>query len=313
MGPYLVGIDIGGTFTDCVVARPQGRHHRPRCPRRRPTSRGHDRRARVAADRLGLPFEAFCRDIAFLSHGTTVGTNTIIQKQGREGRPDHHQGPRGRDPHHARLARLRRRDIRKVVHFPETSKPDPIVPKRLIRGVSERVDCFGEVVVAAERSGGRSGDPRAARGRRARRSRSASCGRSATPSTSNACKSMVRKHRARRVRDLLGRHRAEVGRVRARHRDGAERLPRPGDVGLSRQPRSRTRRSSATATPLQITQCGGGIDARSTRASDAPLLTLDSGPVSGVTGSMFLGKLMGETNIITTDMGGTSFDVGIVD
>ena len=40
------------------------------------------------------------------------------------------------------------RDIRKVVHFPETSKPAPIVPKRLIRGVSERVDCFGEVVVS---------------------------------------------------------------------------------------------------------------------------------------------------------------------
>ena len=39
------------------------------------------------------------------------------------------------------------RDIRKVVHFPETSKPQPIVPKRLIRGVSERVDCFGEIVV----------------------------------------------------------------------------------------------------------------------------------------------------------------------
>ena len=39
------------------------------------------------------------------------------------------------------------RDIRKVVHFPETSKPVPIVPKRLIRGVSERVDCFGEIVV----------------------------------------------------------------------------------------------------------------------------------------------------------------------
>jgi N-methylhydantoinase A len=39
------------------------------------------------------------------------------------------------------------RDIRKVVHFPETSKPAPIVPKRLIRGISERVDCFGEIVV----------------------------------------------------------------------------------------------------------------------------------------------------------------------
>jgi N-methylhydantoinase A/oxoprolinase/acetone carboxylase beta subunit len=38
------------------------------------------------------------------------------------------------------------RDIRKVVHFPETANPTPIVPKRLIRGISERVDCFGKVV-----------------------------------------------------------------------------------------------------------------------------------------------------------------------
>src|SRR5260221_7755177 len=45
---------------------------------------------------------------------------------------------------------------------------------------------------------------------------------------------------------------------------------------------------------------------------EAPLLTLDSGPVSGVTGSLYLGRVMGYPNIITTDMGGTSFDVGII-
>ena len=39
------------------------------------------------------------------------------------------------------------RELRKVVHFPESQKPAPIVPKRLIAGVSERIDCFGEVVV----------------------------------------------------------------------------------------------------------------------------------------------------------------------
>jgi len=44
----------------------------------------------------------------------------------------------------------------------------------------------------------------------------------------------------------------------------------------------------------------------------APLLTLDSGPVSGVTGSLYLGRAMGYPNIITTDMGGTSFDVGLI-
>jgi N-methylhydantoinase A len=62
---------------------------------------------------------------------------------------------------------------------------------------------------------------------------------------------------------------------------------------------------------LQITQCGGGT-VPVERAGDAPLLTLDSGPVSGVTASMFLGAAMGEKNVITTDMGGTSFDVSII-
>src|SRR5947207_15184668 len=62
---------------------------------------------------------------------------------------------------------------------------------------------------------------------------------------------------------------------------------------------------------LQITQCGGGT-VPVARAGEAPLLTLDSGPVSGVTASLFLGGAMGERNIITTDMGGTSFDVSII-
>ena len=82
-----------------------------------------------------------------LAHGTTVGTNAIIQKKGvkvglitTKGHNDviHiMRGSRG----------LTGRDIRLVVHIPESSKPDPIVPKYLIEGVSERVDCFGKVVV----------------------------------------------------------------------------------------------------------------------------------------------------------------------
>jgi len=63
--------------------------------------------------------------------------------------------------------------------------------------------------------------------------------------------------------------------------------------------------------PLQITQCAGGTISVA-KAVEAPLLTLDSGPVSGVTGSMYLAERMGESNVITTDMGGTSFDVGII-
>ncbi|TFH51640.1 MAG: hydantoinase/oxoprolinase family protein [Lysobacterales bacterium] len=62
---------------------------------------------------------------------------------------------------------------------------------------------------------------------------------------------------------------------------------------------------------LQITQCAGGTIPVET-AMAAPLLTLDSGPVSGVTASGYMGSIMGHENIITTDMGGTSFDIGLI-
>ncbi len=44
-----------------------------------------------------------------------------------------------------------------------------------------------------------------------------------------------------------------------------------------------------------------------------PLLTLDSGPVSGVLGARFFGTAYGEPNIICADMGGTTFDVSLIE
>src|SRR3954469_8727713 len=144
---YLVGIDIGGTFTDFAIVDRAGRLLTPKVPSTpEDFSRGMMEALGAGAQALGLRLRDFCGDIAFLSHGTTVGTNTIIQKKGArvglittKGHEDAIHIMRGSRGYGGR-------DIRKVVHFPETSKPAPIVPKRLIRGVSERVDCFGEIV-----------------------------------------------------------------------------------------------------------------------------------------------------------------------
>src|SRR2546426_1166592 len=146
---YLVGIDIGGTFTDCAIVDRAGKLLTTKVPSTPPDfSRGMLDALGAGAQALGVSLDKFCRDIAFLSHGTTVGTNTIIQKRGArvglittKGHEDAIHIMRGSRGYGGR-------DIRKVVHFPETSKPAPIVPKRLIRGVSERVDCFGEIVVS---------------------------------------------------------------------------------------------------------------------------------------------------------------------
>jgi len=307
---YLVGIDIGGTFTDCAIVDAAGRLLTTKVPSTPPDfARGMMDALGAGAAELGLSMDRFCRDIAFLSHGTTVGTNTIIQKRGAKvglittrGHEDAIHIMRGSRGYAGR-------DIRKVVHFPETSKPAPIVPKRLIRGVSERVDCFGEVVVALnEKEAEAAIRELLAEGVQA----IAIC---FLWSFRNPAHEL-------RVRDLVKSIASDVFVTCS-----VDIAPKWGEyervtatalnaylgpvMGNYLQKINSSLVNLGYQHGLQITQCGGGT-VPVARAGEAPLLTLDSGPVSGVTASMFLGNAMGEKNVITTDMGGTSFDVSII-
>jgi len=307
---FLVGVDIGGTFTDCVALGQDGRITATKAPSTPGNfAEGMLAALRVAAERRGLPFAGFCRDIAVLTHGTTVGTNTLIQRKGAKvglittrGHEDAihiMRGSRG----------VTSRDIRKVVHFPESAKPAPIVPKRLIEGVSERVDCFGEVVVPLNEAEAEAAIKRlAAAGVEAigvcflwsfkhgeHELRVKEMIRDLAPGVFVSCSVEIAPKWGEYERVTATALNAYIGPVMARYLGSLD----------------RELKAAGYARPLQITQCGGGSISVE-EAMRSPLLTLDSGPVSGVTGSVQLGRAMGCPNIITTDMGGTSFDVGIV-
>ena len=307
---YLVGIDIGGTFTDCAIVDRAGKLLTTKVPSTPPDfSRGMLDALGAGAQALGVSLDRFCRDIAFLSHGTTVGTNTIIQKRGAKvglittkGHEDAIHIMRGSRGYGGR-------DIRKVVHFPETSKPAPIVPKRLIRGVSERVDCFGEIVVSLNETEAEAAiRSLVAEGVQA----IAICflWSFRNPAHEQRVKSMVESI----SKDVfvtcsvdIAPKWGEYERVTATALNAYLGPVMSGYL----QKLDFSLKDLGYRHGLQITQCGGGTVPVG-RASEAPLLTLDSGPVSGVTASMFLGAAMGEKNVITTDMGGTSFDVSII-
>ena len=307
---YLVGVDIGGTFTDCVVIDAAGAVVTAKAPSTPDDfARGMLDAMGEAAAQLGTDLDGLCRQTELLSHGTTIGTNAIVQQRGA---PVGLITTKGHNDviHIMRGSRgITGRDIRQVVHFPESAKPDPIVPKRLIEGVSERVDCFGEVVV---------------------------------PLNEDEAVAAIHRLVAKGVKAIAicflwsFRHPAHERRVKALVREiapdlfvscSADLVPKWGEYervtavalngyigpltsGYLKNLDGRLK-ARGYAHPLQITQCGGGTISVET-AIGAPLLTLDSGPVAGVTGSQYLGDLMGCRNIITTDMGGTSFDVGII-
>lgn len=305
-----VGVDIGGTFTDCVVIDETGRVTVAKSPSTPGDfAQGMIDAMTVAAQSLGLDFAAFCARIGVLTHGTTVGTNTLIQRRGaRVGLIT----TRGHEDaiHIMRGSRgVTSRNLNQVVHFPESRKPVPIVAKRDILGVSERVDCNGEVVVPLnEGEAAEAIDALVAAGVEAiaicllwsfkhpdHERRIAQMVRERAPDCFVTCSVDLAPKWGEYERMTATALNAYIGPVTSRYL-------RSLDARLTQ---------AGYRQPLQITQCGGGSISVQ-RAIDAPLLTLDSGPVSGVTGSRFLGERIGCPNIITTDMGGTSFDVGIV-
>src|SRR5262245_23700078 len=307
---YLVGIDIGGTFTDCAIVDRAGKLLTTKVPSTpQDFSRGMMDALGAGAQALGLTLDGFCRDIDFLAQATTDGTNTIIQKKGArvglttaKGHEDAIHIMRGSRGYGGR-------DIRKVVHFPETSKPQPIVPKRLIRGVSERVDCFGEIIVSLnEKEAEAAIRELVAEGVQA----IAICflWSFRNPAHEQRVKALVEKAKS----DLFVTCSVEIapkwGEYERVTATALNAYLGPVMSGYLQKLDS-SLENLGYSHGLQIAQCGGGTVPVG-RAGEAPLLTLDSGPVAGVTASMFLGAAMGEKNIITTDMGGTSFDVSII-
>lgn len=310
MSSYLCGLDIGGTFTDCVLIDDSGRLTISKAPSTPGNfADGVLEALRRAGERIGLELPQLLQSITMLAHGTTAGTNAIIQRRGAKvglittrGHNDviHiMRGSRG----------LSGQDIKLIVHIPESSKPDPIIPKRLIRGVSERVDCFGKIVVDLNEDEVRQAirelldqgcealavcflwsflEPK-------HEQRVKEIAAEIAPSMYVTCSHELAPKWGEYERTTAVALNAYIGPLTVNYVTNLDQ--RLKDMGYK--------------PPLQITQCAGGtISVR--KAREAPLLTLDSGPVSGVTGSLYLGQVMSEKHIITTDMGGTSFDVGVI-
>jgi len=80
---YFCGIDTGGTFTDCVVMDESGRITIAKSPSTpKDFAAGFFNALEVAAEKLGLTLSQLMQNTRLLLHGTTVGTNAIVQLKG---------------------------------------------------------------------------------------------------------------------------------------------------------------------------------------------------------------------------------------
>src|SRR5439155_6198018 len=146
---YVVGIDVGGTFTDCVIVDEAGAVLTDKSF----TVPGNPGQGMVnALENLtqgrGLAGNDVLRDSRAVAIGTTSLTNKLITRGGaRVGlittRGDEDAILVGRIISKSDgLSEAQKSD---VLHW---SKPEPIVARKLIRGISERIDYKGSVLVA---------------------------------------------------------------------------------------------------------------------------------------------------------------------
>ena len=152
---YHVGIDVGGTFTDICVADQAGAISVFKTPTTEDVAGGVLDGLALAAAAERLPLNDFLAAVERFGHGSTVAVNALLQRRGvrtglitTRGFGDTLWIARmmamttGLPPEHITHYRMRRR-------------ADPLVARHLVREVAERIDFRGDVIVALSEAAAR--------------------------------------------------------------------------------------------------------------------------------------------------------------
>jgi N-methylhydantoinase A len=308
---YVVGIDIGGTCTDCVVVDERGQVRLGKAFSTPPDFSGGILDALgVAARELRLGLAELLRSTRLFLHSTTVAENAVVDgtlsRAGlivNEGFEDTLFATRGG---YGRWSGLTEEEKRNPI---ETDKLPPIVPGGLIRGLKQRTDVAGRVVIPADEAAVEV----AVRGLLDQGVEA--LGVSLLWSFLEPRAEQMVREVARRLRPglpiTLSHEIAPiVGEYERTSTVALNARLEPVVARYMDRLRTELRRLGFQGTLLVMQAYGGLLPAD--QAASRPVGMIESGPVSGLVGSKQLGEALGFRDIIAADMGGTTFKVGVV-
>jgi N-methylhydantoinase A len=292
----LLGVDVGGTFTDAVLAGPRGIFTAKAPSTPRDQSQGVIAAVQAALERAGARAEQVER----FAHGMTVATNALLE--GRTARTAL-IATRGFTDLIA-LARQNRPELYRLCAAP----PAPLVPDELRFAAPERMGPDGPLEAL--------GEPTAA----------ALAERVLQASPEAVAVVLLHSYRHPQHEQLIARalrarapevsvhiSSESVGTFREYERAATTELDAaltPLLAGYLRALGGRTR-SLALPEPAIMQSNGGLIDLQTAAAHAA--WTVLSGPAGGAAGAAFLARATGVQDALCFDMGGTSCDVCVVD
>jgi N-methylhydantoinase A len=290
----LVGVDVGGTFTDLIVVdEATGAVHVSKVP----TTPGNQAGGVMAALRAAGVEPAA---VAAIVHGTTTATNALLERKG------------------AVAGLVTTRGFRDVLELGRRTRPkayglsgsfEPLISRDLRVEVAERVDAEGEVVTPLDEAG-------------VERAVETLLAGGAEALVIHFMHAYVNDRHERRAREIAARRWPN-----AYVTVGSEILPeyREYERGTTAainayvQPimdrylerLSEELRRQGARKALLVMQGNGGTMSVAVAVRHA-VSTLMSGPAAGVKAAAYTAAAAGHRNVISCDMGGTSFDVGVI-
>lgn len=307
-----IDIDVGGTFTDLVLTL-AGERLIAKCPTTpHDLSIGFMNAIEAGGEKVGLSVEELLPRIDIIRYSTTVALNRLLQRQGprigllmTEGHEDVIIIGRGAQWTDGRRVAERR-------NIAVQNKPLPLIDRNLILGVKERVDSSGGVIRPLDEDD-------------VRRKLRMLMDRGARAIVVSLLWSFMNPVHEKRVREIIREEYKEyhigfvpvvlsssvVSKIGEYERtmtavlDAYLQQSMQNDIGATWD---KLREKGYRGAFLMIHNSGGSADIFKTPASR----TFSGGPVAGLMGSAYFATKLGYRNVIAGDVGGTSFDIGLV-
>ena len=295
-----IGVDIGGTFTDVVVLDEESGELQVTKVASTPESVAD---AAITGLREAVAnFDANRRAVRFVAHGSTIGTNTVIERRG------------------ARTALITSKGFRDVLEFGRVAraagflydvthtKAEVLVPRRLRYEVTERVNSRGKVLQEIEET--EVHDICAALTQSEVESVAVCLLFSYLyPEHEKKILALINEKRP----DLFVTLSSDLSPLYGEYERTSTAVVNAyiGPVNRKYLEVMRGHVTQSLETRLYLMQSNGGL-LTSHDAQDEPVRALESGPTAGVVAAAHIARLIGVPNVISFDMGGTTAKAGLI-
>ncbi|HXH83131.1 MAG TPA: hydantoinase/oxoprolinase family protein, partial [Candidatus Tectomicrobia bacterium] len=296
---YRVGFDVGGTFTDLVLQGPAGEL----TTHKRLTTYPDPSEACLAGlDALVARAGVAWGDVGQAVHGTTLGSNVVIERKAR--------GVGLLTTRGFRDVLIIGREKRYRVYDLQIEKPAPLVPRRLIGEVTERVLADGSVRTPLDEAD-------------ARRAIRALAARGVTTLAVCLLHAYVNPAHERRIAELVAEEAPHVAvtlshEVSPTFREYERTSTTVVNAYVMTAVRAYLRGLQASLAArghrgrLFVIQSSGGV-ATAAAMERYPVRMIESGPAAGALMAGVYGELTGYRDLIAFDMGGTTAKLALIE